>query len=62
MCPAYHTIGAAPVDRRSLRGPLELQGDSLIHLHVFVRRVYEHTFTVIVDANLKVRNARKHPN
>ncbi len=54
-CPRCRKTGAVPVDQRVVEGALELQGDKMINLHVFAGDICEHSFTVTVDAHLRVR-------
>ncbi len=60
MCPTCHKTGTVLVDESLVEATLAQEGDSLLYLHVFVGDVCDHAFSIMVDANLKVRTSVKH--
>jgi len=55
ICPTCKKIGTVQVDRYTIDGAREMQGDSLIRLYIFAGDICEHEFTVILDAKFKAR-------
>ncbi len=61
MCPSCHKTGTVAVDPRLVKGAQELEGDSMLEVHVFSGDICGHDFTVTVDAHFKVRQAELPP-
>ncbi len=62
MCPACHKTGMVAVDPRLVKGALELEGDSMLAIHIFSGDICGHDFTVTVDAHFMVRREELRPS